>query len=239
MKICVLGHSGMLGHMIHRYLVLQKCEVAIITKRWSADYQEILAASNFDYVINCVAITPQKFHEGDKSYAINHELPIWLDENLDCRIIHAGTDPAARGDYAITKNLANDYIENKSKNTKIIETSIIGPELQRKLYLFEWFRNSSVHVKGYNNVSWNGVTTLEWSKICRELIGRWDDFPSVVKPFTDTITKYELLLTIREVFQMECHIECVNADEEIFCTKGNMHTKSISEQLIELKAFYY
>ena len=80
-----------------------------------------------------------------------------------------------------------------NKNTKMIRTSIIGPELKSKSCTFEWFMNSKSKIYGWNKNYWNGITTLEWSKMCYDMMLNWNSYKVLNTPFIKCISKYELL----------------------------------------------
>ena len=129
MKILVLGHRGMLGHMVHKYLSTKKdCELVTINSRWSSeDFIREVLSFNGNYIINCIGAIHQRKTEFD----VNIDLPIWLDSNcVDCRIIHPGTDFETDGDrYGVSKKEAAEYILKRGRITKIIKTRKhkIGP----------------------------------------------------------------------------------------------------------------
>ena len=196
--VLVLGHRGMLGHMVQGYL--QKSEsfnVAVLAGRFSdwssSDFD------SFDYVVNCVGAIPQKTAQ----FEINYELPEWLEANTDCRIIHPSTDCEIDDDpYGISKRRANRFILESAANSKIIKTSIIGPELSGdKASLLEWFLRQSGEVSGYTEAIWNGVTTLEWARFCTQILADWESFPVQTIIGTQPVTKYELLQTIASVYE--------------------------------------
>ena len=72
MRVLVLGHRGMLGHMVVKYLQDQNISVSTLSTRWPVCQIEI---NNFegDYIINCIGAIPQRTDNFD----INWELPIW------------------------------------------------------------------------------------------------------------------------------------------------------------------
>lgn len=155
MKVLILGSKGMLGHMVHKYLKSLDVEVETYKGRWPENKLQI---SEFrgDYIINCIGAIPQRRNIFD----INYELPIWLDSNTSCKIIHPGTDCDDDDDYGNSKKKATNFILTQGKNTKIIKTSILGPELQGGASLLEWFLSQEKEVNGYTKAIWNGNTTL-------------------------------------------------------------------------------
>ena len=52
---------------------------------------------------------PQKTND----FSINWEIPIWLNENTNCKIIHPATDcEHDSSDYGISKRKGSDYIKD-------------------------------------------------------------------------------------------------------------------------------
>jgi len=237
MDILILGHKGMLGHMLVKYLTDQNYTIHTINHRFpSEEFKNEVLKFNGDYIINAIGNIPQKTN----SFDINHELPIWLDKYSTSKIIHAGTDCEMDDDeYGISKRIASDYIKKFSTNTKIIKTSIVGPELNSKSSLLEWFLNSKADVKGYTKAMWSGVTTLEWSKQCINLINNWDRYKKENIIQSTCLSKYDLLNLMKEVFNKNINI---SSNDNIIvnkCLTGDIKTKPIKEELIELKEYYY
>ena len=173
MNILILGHKGMLGHMLVKYLTDQNYAIHTINHRFpSEEFKDKVLKFNGDYIINAIGAIPQKTNLFD----INYELPIWLDKYANNKIIHAGTDCEIDNDeYGTSKRTASDYIKKFSTNTKIIKTSIIGPELESKSSLLEWFlNNDNISCNGFTKAMWNGITTYEWVIQCEQLMDNWD-----------------------------------------------------------------
>ena len=239
MKILVLGHRGMLGHMVHKYLSTKKdCELVTINSRWSSeDFIREVLSFNGNYIINCIGAIHQRKTEFD----VNIDLPIWLDSNcVDCRIIHPGTDFETDGDrYGVSKKEASEYILKKGRVTKIIKTSIFGPELVSRSSIFEWFMNSENEVGGWTENYWNGITTLQWTKICYDMLVSWDSYEIVNIPATECISKYQLLNLIKRVFNKDIIVNRDSSMRANRCLSGTLKVKDINKQLLELKEFYY
>ena len=239
MKILVLGHRGMLGHMVHKYLSTKKdCELVTINSRWSSeDFIREVLSFNGNYIINCIGAIHQRKTEFD----VNIDLPIWLDSNcVDCRIIHPGTDFETDGDrYGVSKKEATEYILKRGRITKIIKTSIFGPELVSMSSIFEWFMNSENEVGGWTENYWNGITTLQWTKICYDMLVSWDSYEIVNIPATECISKYQLLNLIKRVFNKDIIVNKDSSMRANRCLSGTLKVKDINKQLLELKEFYY
>ena len=52
MKVLVLGHKGMLGHMVTKYLLDNDVEVITTSVRWPESPFKL--GIRLDYVINCI-----------------------------------------------------------------------------------------------------------------------------------------------------------------------------------------
>lgn len=236
MRVCILGERGMLGHVLAKYFQEKGVTVLTVDGRWSSKFKDSIKKINCDFIVNCIAAIPQK----SANFEINYELPIWLDQNCKCKgIILPGTDIGPDTEYGKSKGMAKDYVLTLSKHTKIIECSIIGPELVGASSLMQWFLNSEAAVYGYTDTYWNGITSLEWSKIAYQLIENWDSSSTIIKPFTDRVTKMQLLLHIKDVWNVAVEVVPESCASGSFLPPvGETITKPIKAQLVELKNFY-
>ena len=235
MKVLVLGNLGMLGHMVVKYLRTEDVNVTVTNNRWSNSQTDII---NFegDYIINCIGAIPQR----TKDFDINWQIPIWLDLHAPCKVIHPGTDCEMDNDaYGTSKNIAGNYIRNMGKQSKSIKTSVIGPELNSNVSLLEWFLTQDGEVTGYSEAMWNGNTTLEWAKQCLALMKYWDRYEVQTVICGETLSKYDLLSTIKEVYGKDIKILSKPLGKNK-CLKDAplLYSKNIIDQLKELKEFY-
>ena len=239
MKVLILGHNGMLGHMVHKYLTSKSLNVETTHQRWpSQEFKEFVKEYDGDFIINCIGAIHQKTNNFD----VNWELPIFLDFYSKCRIIHPGTDcEMDNNDYGTSKKIARDFIVNTSKNTKSIKTSIIGPELNGSASLMEWFLSNEDRstVDGYNRYFWNGNTTLTWAEFSRELIDGWEKYEAETILSSVCITKREILESINEIFDRKINILSKDGEALNRCLPGQISTPHIKIQLKRLKEFYY
>ena len=123
----------------------------------------------------------------------------------------------------------------QGQRTKIIKCSIIGPELNGNQSLLEWFLSSKEEVHGYSQQMWNGITTLQWSKICWELINNYQDFEQMTVPYSECISKFTLLNVIKEVYGKDIIIHPSDKIKINKCLRGNFSTPPIRDQLLDLK----
>jgi dTDP-4-dehydrorhamnose reductase len=239
MEILILGHTGLLGNMVKSYFDHCNIKTKLLPSnlRWnSLEFKNFIIDNKFDFIINCIGSIPQR----TKDFSLNHELPIWLDENANCKVVHPGTDcEMDSDDYGISKKIARDHIVNKSKNTKIIKTSIIGTELNSSWSLMGWFLSNkdNTEVKGFTNHMWNGNTTLTWAKFCLDLIQNWDKYKRETILYSNCISKYDILTHINKTFNRDIKIlshESLLVDK---CLIGDIKTDDISIQIEELKNF--
>jgi len=237
MSILVLGHKGMLGHMVVKYLRDNNYKVETVDFKFpTTDFYTFIAKYSGDYIINCIGAIPQK----TKQFGINKELPIWLVQNSKCKVIHPGTDCEMDSDeYGMSKKAASEYIKDHSAGTKIIKASIIGPEIGTNYSLLNWFFSSESSVNGYVDAMWNGVTTLEWAKQCELLIQSWNSFGTETILSSECISKYHLLTALKRIFSKNIEIVKVEGIGSNKCLKADTKTNSIEVQLSELKEYYY
>ena len=238
MKVMVLGHGGMLGNAVLKFLKYKKSTVLTTNHRWPTnDFKNFVEQSECEFVINCIGAIPQRKDD----FSVNHELPVWLDQNTNHRIVHPGTDCEVDNDsYGLSKRKAVEYIIDGGRNTKIIKTSIIGHEINSRASLLDWFLNEKQSVRGYNNHFWNGNTTLQWSKICFDLLRNWDLYEVLTIVATEPVSKYKLLKTIADVYNKNTIIEDFSHENRVDnkCLAGKIPVPNIRDQLVELKKFY-
>ncbi|XJZ28215.1 dTDP-4-dehydrorhamnose reductase family protein [Bacillota bacterium Lsc_1132] len=229
MKLLILGGSGMVGHMILNYFRKKKNMEVYFTSRNTQDEGAIfLDAVQIDQVrglieklrpdilVNGIGLlNEQAALQLTDAIRLNSLLPHFLAKLADKyggKVIHISTDcvfegtkggyseadlPDGSSVYAKTKSLG----EVAGGRHLTIRTSIIGPEKkQNGIGLFHWFMKQSGKIKGYQNVLWNGVTTLELAKVIDQCIAQ--DLSGLYHLTAPTkISKYELLLLIQRVFQ--------------------------------------
>tara|TARA_R110000824_G_scaffold54689_4_gene151009 strand:- start:402 stop:1142 length:741 start_codon:yes stop_codon:yes gene_type:complete len=237
-KVLVLGHEGMLGHTVKNYISgKDDCDVEVIFDRWPSDsFKERIQLFEGDVIVNCIGAIPQR----KVLFGVNYKLPIWLDSNSPCNVIHPGTDCEADKDpYGESKYKAFEYLKTQGAKTKIIKCSIIGHEVNSKHSLLDWFLSCKDRsVKGYTKCMWNGITTLQWAKICYGVAKNFEDYEFVSTPATECISKAELLNVMKEVYSK--NIIVVGDDSKVLdkCLVGDIEVPDIKSQLKELKQFF-
>ena len=236
-RVLVLGHQGMLGHMVVKYLS-QYHQIETTDLRFpNEDFQDLILKYTGDYIINCAGSIPQK----SKDFSLNYELPKFLERAAKSRVIHPATDCEMDDDeYGRSKRRATEYILSYGKKSKVLQCSIIGPELNSHKSLLDWFlKNPSQQVSGYTDAIWNGVTTLQWAKIAKEMIDLWDNFKRHNVVEGERISKFHLLFTIAEEFRKDVTIRPVSGRGKDKTLSGDLKAPPIRNQLKELIQFYY
>lgn len=257
MDVFVLGHRGMLGHVVCRYLSEQGIRVVTSDERYTAAAVDPLVGtvreSECPWVVNAIGLIKQKSVDAAALMRINAQLPAQLKAQLKPfqRIIHPSTDCVFSGksggygrkdhcdatdDYGFSKLLGEAPAE--LGRFQVFRTSIIGPELSRGHGLMGWFLRQTTEVKGFVNHRWNGITTLEWAKLCGEYIaGRLVPADEVVQfGTTSAVSKFELLQMVRGRWEHPINIVPVNAPDSIDRTLvPDLQCKPIDQQLRELR----
>ncbi len=257
--ILVLGHRGMLGRTASRYFNEQPgYEAVTIDTRWGdSRFLTTIQEIKPQFIINCIGKIPQK-HASDEDYqSINLALPRAL-ETIGIPVIHPSTDCEFKGDlsagmayakhsvrdavdsYGQSKAQISAEIERSFQNTKIIRTSIIGHEEKTAVALLDWFLAQEGTVNGYVNHYWNGVTTLQWSKLAHQLIKNWLTAPIINQYGTAThYSKHDLITTAKAIYQKDIEIVPFTTEKTINkCLESDLMLPDISEQLLELRAFF-
>lgn len=232
MKILILGSNGMAGHIITKYFKDKNYNVGTLARSdadFCVDIEENNQLENFfksknsecDFLINCIGLLVGESNNNPlKAIYINSYFPHYLEKkynNTNTKIIHLSTDcvfDGLKGNY-IESDIhteINYYGRSKSlgeiNNNKDItfRTSIIGPEKkQNGSGLFHWFTKSSPNkINGWQNAWWNGITTLQLAKCIEKYITN----PKIsgIRHLVNNknrINKYDLLVKIKEIFDIE------------------------------------
>ncbi|BCB03448.1 NAD(P)-dependent oxidoreductase [Bacillus sp. KH172YL63] len=201
--------------------------------------REVLLAERSDIVINATGLLNDYAEAHVKeSIEVNALLPHALVDIVNeygGKLIHISTDcvfSGNRGKYTEqdVKDGSNIYSKTKSLGEiqssphLTIRTSIIGPELKDDgIGLLHWFLRQQGEIYGYQNVYWNGVTTLELAKAIEDLIN--EGISGLYHLSADKgISKYELLVLFKETFQ-KYEVEIIPVPEPVH-DKTLIHTRS-------------
>jgi len=251
MKVVILGHKGMLGHIVKKHFEQCGEEIIITNHRWpSKEFRNFIEEQNSEILINCIGQIPQKDKNTDKLFLNNYALPIYLSSYFNGEIIHPTTDcefkgvqdklflypkdyiPDADDDYGKSKSITTLALINRN-NVKIIRTSIIGPELENKKSLWEWFLNASGDVNGYSDHIWNGLTTLQWAKICHNYC--YNKYKhKLLQIGCEPISKFKILNILNKELKLNKKIKEYNSVIVNKSLKSDLDIPSIEDQIKEL-----
>ncbi|OXX82773.1 hypothetical protein AVM15_16440, partial [Paraclostridium benzoelyticum] len=251
-KVLIFGATGMAGHMVAMYLskIKEKYTVYNVCHNSKLNENSILCDINdinkinsiIDYVnpdviINCIGVLNKSAELDIKNTIyVNTFFPKLLDrigEMKNIKILHLSTDCVFNGSkgnyseesfkdedgiYGLSKNFGEIY----GKNSLTIRTSIIGPELKNGSGLFNWFMHQEGIIKGFTNVYWNGITTLELAKVIDKALDL--NIQGIYNIANETkISKYNLLNLMKSEFKKD-NIE-IEKFEEIHCDKSLISVK--------------
>lgn len=269
MKILILGGQGMAGHVIAAYFLNKPQYQVFYTSRdrndpngiyldvtHSKSLEELINTLKPDITINCVGILNEHAsHNPTVAFQVNSLLPhqlAKLTERYQGKLIQISTDcvfSGEKGDYTETDFTDGTSIYAQSKQIGeiisdkhlTIRTSIIGPELKENgIGLFLWFMRQRGKIKGYENVLWNGVTTLELAKAIEEMIK--NNVTGLYHLGSETkISKFMLLKLFQEVYEKKdveiIPDDAIVLDRTIKNTRTDFHypVPSYQEMLLELR----
>lgn len=258
-EIFVLGHRGMLGHMVTAFLRASGFQVVTSECRYGGKAKEPLLEavreSGCSWVINALGAIPQRIDDTDTFFRVNTRFPLHLLHVLDAsqRMIHASTDcvfAGTRGGYHTEdpKDAENAYGLSKALGEAVaqdsrvhcLRVSLVGPDLGRGAGLLGWFLQEQDTVHGYTNHWWNGITTLEWAKAATEIIRGTSAIPSGVTQLgvEKKLSKFELLKLFAEVWAPSKEVRPTAAPQSIDRTLVPDVVRSpLREQLLELRAW--
>jgi dTDP-4-dehydrorhamnose reductase len=178
-----------------------------------------------EVVVNCIGVVKQSPAAADavSLITVNSLFPHRLAAECHARgvrLIHVSTDcvfSGRRGDY-VEDDLADPTdLYGRSKlagevsgpGTVTVRTSMIGRELQTRNGLLEWLLSQPAggSVRGYANAVFSGPTAPE---LARAIVRVAADQPELEGTFhigAAPISKYDLLLELRDAFGLELEIE--------------------------------
>lgn len=236
MRVFVAGHRGMLGHVVARYLKENGYQVVTSEERYEAVPNDLLVEdirrSDCPWVVNALGLIKQKGQDPFALFKANTIFPTHLKRHLQDgqRLIHASSDcvfSGRIGNYSIESEpdpvdtyglskLIGEAIADRERAT-VFRTSIVGPALSDEAGLMAWCLHQRGTVPGYVNHVWNGITTLEWSKACLEVIcGKYVPHASVVQlGVSPAVSKYELLQMMATTWNVPIRVEPRDAPERI------------------------
>jgi dTDP-4-dehydrorhamnose reductase len=215
-KVIILGSTGMLGSMLLEYFVATKrYKIGASVRDVNFETDNIFVFNPlFDYMeelpeadvyINAIGtIKPFMLNNMSDSIYLNslfpRDLADWC-EKRGFKLIHITTDCVFSGkdgnhNEDSLHDALDDYGKSKSlgepENCMVLRTSIIGPEVHKNASLIAWVQaQGGKDINGFTNHLWNGITTLQYARVCDQIISNnWYDenlyhihSPSIVDKF--------------------------------------------------------
>lgn len=265
MKVFVLGYTGMLGRYVCTYLKSMNYNV-IGLSRTELDASKVsnvedlsfLNLNTADVIINCMGIIKSRNNINKLEFIkVNSIFPYILAnlcENVGCNLIHVTTDCVYDGlggnyDEYCEHNVNDIYGITKSlgepENVTVIRTSIIGEEIYQTRSLVEWVKlNKNKEIKGYTNHFWNGITCLQFIKVCENIVENKNYWKGVKHVFSPTnVTKYELVSMISDIYNL--NIKIIPYETEIKCDRTLSSSRDdikiiipeLNQQIKEMKKY--
>ncbi|WP_224815441.1 SDR family oxidoreductase [Hasllibacter sp. MH4015] len=181
------------------------------------DLLELLVRQRPDCVINCAGVIKQRSDASEvlRTFPMNTLFPHRLAQMcaaIGARMIHVSTDcvfSGKDGNYSDDAPSDVDDVYGVSKrfgevgglpHVLTLRTSIIGHEATNHHSLVDWFLSQTGQVKGYRRAIYSGFPTIEIARILAEYILPRSDLHGVYNLSSAPISKYDLLLLIRDVY---------------------------------------
>jgi dTDP-4-dehydrorhamnose reductase len=264
MRVFVLGHRGMLGHVVARAVAERGHTVVTSPERYGGSpidpLIEAVRASGCTAVFNCLGSVKRRESDLAELIQSNALFPVHLAMRLrpGQHLVHASTDcvfDGRRGRYRVDDEaLADDpygfskrmgeVIANRS-NVTVLRVSVIGPDARPDAKgLLAWFLHQPTDrdVSGYTNWYWNGITTLDWADVALDVIERrrrGEPLAPVLQPGIARMTKYDLLVAFREAYRTTHRIAAVEAPAALDRTLVPTEERApIAEQLTRIREWY-
>jgi dTDP-4-dehydrorhamnose reductase len=177
-----------------------------------------------DVVVNCIGVIKQLPTAQDPiiSLSINSLLPHHLAnlcQSYETRLIHISTDcvfSGRKGNYTEEDVSDADDLYGRTKflgevgneGCLTLRTSIIGRELSTSSGIVEWFLSQGgKSVSGYTHAVFSGFTTLALGRIISNVIEEYPQLSGVYQVSSDPVTKFDLLMGLRNAFNVPVEIE--------------------------------
>jgi len=177
-----------------------------------------------DAVVNCVGVIKQRpeVTNAVACITLNALLPHRVAQRLSSwggRLIQISTDcvfSGLRGNYAETDRpdatdmygVSKALGEVRAENAVTIRTSMIGRELRHHRSLLDWFLSQEKkRIRGYRRTLWSGVTALHLADLIHLLLHKHADLAGLFHVSSGKISKYDLLLLLRSIYDLDVEIE--------------------------------
>lgn len=235
-----------------------------VEKSLADDLSEVFEDFRPDYVINCIGVIKPYCKDDDmegveRAIKINALFPYYLSRfarAVGARVIQIATDCVYSGkDGAYNEQFVHDALdaygktkslgEVRSDNVLHLRCSIIGPEHKGKLSLLEWFfgQDDSAPLKGFAHHRWNGVTTLQFARLCQKIIAGGEEYfqqllsAAPVHHYTPnaSVDKDQLMRLFAEIFDKPVSIERVDNIGPVVDRSLSSHVNLLSGEVQDMR----
>lgn len=183
-----------------------------------------------DVVINAIGLVKQ-LEEASRpipAVTVNALLPHVLADACgahDARLIHVSTDCVFTGALPAPAAYREDAVPDATDlygRTKLLgevtaapgltlRTSIIGRELERASGLMEWFAaQDGAALNGFTGAIFSGLTTKALARVMESVMLEHPDLAGLYHVAAEPISKYDLLVRLRDVLGVRCEIKPVD-----------------------------
>jgi dTDP-4-dehydrorhamnose reductase len=263
MRVFVLGHKGMLGRYVYTYLKSKKYDVIGVSRpvidaaKMTKAKLKAAGLHKGDVVINCIGTIKRKDATKVDYALVNSAFPHLLAaacEDIGAKLIHITTDCVYDGmegmyDESHEHTARDVYGMSKSvgepENVTVVRTSIIGEEVGQARSLVEWIKsNKGKKVNGFTNHLWNGITCLQFAKVCEEIIERnlfWRGVKHIVSPYP--INKADLVKMVSDTYDLGIEVTPMETGQKCDRTLSSTRTDvmfaipPLHDQVVEMKVF--
>jgi len=261
MKILIFGANGMVGRYLNKYfsdsltVTRDNLDALLIRQELFYHQMRMLNIQQGDVVINAMGLINKRNDEAYDFLVVNSIFPRLLAdycEKKQSNMIHISTDcvyDGAEGCYseAYLHNSKHIYGLSKSlgepNNCTVIRTSIIGESINSKKDLLEWVKShKNTTIEGWTSHYWNGITCLQFAKICEHIISNnrfWHGVRHIYSP--QSVSKAQLVAMINEIYELGN--EVIFKDSGVYCNRiltstydlDEFQIPPIKDQIIEQK----
>lgn len=220
--------------------------------------------NDFDIVINCIGIIKPFIDEQnssslERSIIVNSKFPFDISNHFNSSsIIQIATDCVFSGitgnyDEESSHDPIDVYGKTKSLGEVIsdnffnLRCSIIGHELSSSNSLLEWFlsQKKNSNINGFVNHTWNGLTTLTYSKLLLSIIKNKINIPNKIHLIPkNKVNKFQLIQIFRKysnrddikVNEFYANVDCHRTLKTLYQDINNeIWEKSIYQKLLTIE----
>ena len=195
----------------------------------TANLKKVILQLNPQVIINCVGLVKQLTEAKNPliSIPLNSLLPhqlLKIAGEVKARVIQISTDcvfSGHKGQYLESDFSDAEDLYGRSKylgelddydNAITLRTSIIGHELTTHKSLIDWFLSQEIKVKGYRQVIFSGLPTIEMAHIIEHCIIPEPQLHGLYHISAKPINKYDLLKLVAEIYHKKIEI---TADDQL------------------------